>query len=438
MEHQPKDGSERMTKPAPTSSPPQSRHFAVGAAVFTSLAVFSQEIVWNFYDAQVPPALRQYTHSAALIGLLMGMDNFLGLFIQPWMAHRSDRTNTRFGRRLPYLMIGAPLAAVFYVLIPWASSLPMLVAAMFCFAILANGFKAVTDALIADFQAPEHRGKANAMAKIATALTIATGSAISYFIVDKSPHLAFALPAMILVVGTGLVCWLLDERKSYASALRGSQGDDERPYREVVKDIFRSRDRRLLSMLVAVFATAGVWSASRAQLSPYAMEVVGLTRGEAGTLALPGGIAFLIAVLPIAFLSDRWNRVDVCRFGCLVFAAGCLLAFTSPTPKMTMIGLAIGSIGYAAFAVNGLVIVWNLAPQGRSIGAYTGFYTIAAACGATVMPAFIGLLIDLTGWRYMMLHVALGACVCFVLMSLVERRPPSKHAALVGSPGAPQ
>lgn len=390
--------------------------FASTAAIFTALAVFSQELVWNFYDAQVPPALREYTTSAALIGLLMGIDNLLALFIQPWVAHRSDQTRTRFGRRMPYLLFGAPVAAVFFCLIPWMTSFASLIVAMFCFALTANSFKAVTEALVADFQAPAHRGKASALAKIAAALSIVAGSGISYFFVDESPRLAFAFPACLLVLGIAVVSRGLNEKNAHAARCEQEDAAPVQRLRDLLKDIVIAPDRSRAAMIVAVFAFAGTWSAMRSQLSPYAMEVLGLTRGQAGALALPNGIAFVLAVFPIALLSDRYGRIQMCRLGALVFSAGCLCAFAATGIQATTLGLVIAAVGYAAFAVNGIVIMWNLAPDRKCIGAYTGIYLIASASGSTLVPALMGLLIDLSSWRYLMLHTALAGIVSFCLM----------------------
>lgn len=394
--------------------------FASLAALFTTLAVFSQEVVWNFYDAQVPPALRQYTTSAALIGLLMGIDNLLGLFIQPWMAHRSDQTRTRFGRRMPYLLVGAPVAAAFFCLIPWTTGFVSLTVAMFCFALTANSFKAVTEALVADFQAPSHRGKASALAKVAAALSIVAGSGISYFFIDRSPHLAFAIPACLLVLGIAVVSRGLDESNAHTAPSGEGDAAPVQRLRDLLKDIVIAPDRSRAAMIIAVFAFAGTWSAMRSQLSPYAMEVLGLTRGQAGALALPNGIAFVLAVFPIALLSDRYGRVRMCKLGALVFSTGCLFAFAASGVQATTVGLVIASVGYAAFAVNGIVIMWNLAPDSKCIGAYTGIYLIASASGATLVPGLVGLLIDFTSWRYLMLHTALAGIISLWLISRVR------------------
>ncbi|HEY5845831.1 MAG TPA: hypothetical protein VIT42_03465, partial [Microlunatus sp.] len=114
------DTSGATTTPAirqstgPATGPSRGRgreHFPLGTALLVALAVFAIESTWMFYDAQVPPLVQQYVGSAAVIGLLMGMDNVIGIFVQPWIGNRSDRTRTRLGRRIPYLLALAPLAA---------------------------------------------------------------------------------------------------------------------------------------------------------------------------------------------------------------------------------------------------------------------------------------------------------------------------------------
>ena len=50
-------------------------------------------------------------------------DNIAAITIQPYFGALSDNTYTKFGHRLPYLMIGIPIAAVFYALIPFAQTL---------------------------------------------------------------------------------------------------------------------------------------------------------------------------------------------------------------------------------------------------------------------------------------------------------------------------
>ena len=77
------------------------------------LMFFPTIFAWEMYDSQVSISLYFYLGSLALVGLILGLDNLLGLIIQPIMGNKSDNTRTRLGRRIPYLIIGVPLAALF-------------------------------------------------------------------------------------------------------------------------------------------------------------------------------------------------------------------------------------------------------------------------------------------------------------------------------------
>jgi MFS family permease len=398
----------------------------VRAAMLVALAVFAQESVWNFYDAQVPASIGEYTTSAALIGLLMGIDNILGILIQPLVGYISDRTRTRWGRRIPFIVVGTPIAAVFFVLIPYATNFTTLIVFIFLFAITANSYKSVTDSLTPDFQPGERRSTANAIAKVATSLTIIVSSLISLLVVDRSVELAFAIPAILMVVAVAIVALTIQENRSTGYRLAVAEsvkaaGENAWPFRRVIGELLRDRDRSRVFMLLAIFATAGTWAAMRAQLTPYAMEVLGLSRGQAGSLSLPAGIAFIVVALPVALFSDRVGRRLVTRLGVVVFAAGCLLAFAVPSVPLTMAGVVIASVGYSAFSINGVVILWNLAPSMSVLGTYTGLYAVMSALGASLGPAIIGGLVDLTDWRYLFLHAALLASVAFLLLLAVRR-----------------
>jgi MFS family permease len=78
-------------------------------------------------------------------------------------------------------------------------------------------------------------------------------------------------------------------------------------------------------------------------------------------------------------------------------------------------------VGWAAFTINAVVILWSIVPDQKYLGTYTGLYWTAAAIGQTLMPALLGLLVDLTAWRYMMLHAAGLSCLSVLLLLMVVR-----------------
>lgn len=405
-----------------------------GITFFVALMIFAQESAWNFYDNQVPVLLRDQVASAGLVGLLMGMDNLLGIFVQPWIGNRSDNTRTRWGRRVPYLAVGMPLAAVVFVFLPWATSLAALVAVMFLYALLANTTRPLTESMVPDFITPRRRGRANAIVKIATSLTIIVASLISLLVVDEHPRAAFVIPSVILLLTTAVLIAAVRDSHSpaYQAAVAHDGGADpvaaRVPFRRVLSELVNDPDRRRLLLLLAVLLFGGAWFASRALITPYGMEALGLTRGEAGGLTLPSGVAYLLAAYPAALCAERFGALRTMGAGMALFATALTVATIVRTPTGTVVAFCFAAVGAAAFTINAVVTLWNLAPSSQVLGTYTGLYAVTWYLGGFGGPALIGLAVDLTGWTGMLLDVAVLATLAVLVvvrLGRLQRRHPA-------------
>ena len=403
-----------------------------------ALAVFAAESTWNFYDSQVPPLLREHIGSAAVVGFLMGMDNLLGVFIQPWIGNRSDNTRTSWGRRMPYLVVGMPAAALLFLAIPFAASnLVLLIVVIFAFSLVANSFKPVAEALLPDFIPPERRSRANAALRVAASLTAILAAVISIVLIDDHPNVAFAIPSILGLVAVAVLAAKVRDSRSpaYLAALEedGRKHESPKPQvrvRDLVADIVRDSDRSRLLVMVAVLAFSGAWAGVRALATPYAMEVLGLSRGDAGGLALPSGVAFLLAAYPSAMFAERFGRLRVIMAGLVIFALGMVFGTVVPTVAGTIVAFCLLAAGASAFMVNAMVVLWNLAPSSRVHGAYTGLFTVAFVGGGFLGPALIGGMVDLAGWRSMLIDTALVALVAVLAAARVgarQRRSPGSH-----------
>jgi Na+/melibiose symporter-like transporter len=422
-----------------TVDTPRGRKTGRRITFYVALAVFAQESTWNFYDAQVPPLLREHVGSAAVIGLLMGMDNVLGLVIQPWIGNRSDNTRTRWGRRIPYLAVGMPIAAVLFATIPLASSLPALIALMFAYALVANSFKPLGEALLPDFIRPERRSRANAAVKIASSLTIIVSALISTLLVDSHPQLAFSVPSVLMLGSAAVLVWRV--RDSTSRAYREAVAEDREPEREdtpkprmrdILRDIAGDTDRTRLLVILAILLFGAAWAASRSLITNYGIEALGLSRGSAGGLTLPSGVAFLLAAYPLALLSERIGRVRVMASGSTVFVVSLTIGTLLHTSTATIVALCVAAIGAAGFVINGAVVLWNLAPSGRVLGTYTALYTVGWATGGFLGPAVVGGMVDVTGWELMPIDAALLAVFALgavIRIELLRRRSPSETRA---------
>ncbi|NEW68843.1 MFS transporter [Streptomyces rhizosphaericus] len=424
----PPDSHAAMTSSRPAVGERMNR----GAVLWVTLAVFAQEAVWNFYDAQVPEQLRHYFSSAGVIGLIMGLDHSWGILTQPSVGFLSDKLARRRTGRWPIVLVGAALATVPFVLIPWATNLPALMVCVVGFAAVANAFKGVTETLVTDYVAPSARGKAQGFVKAGVSLTIVVSSVISLLVVDRSLHLAFAIPPLLMLIVLGLSWAFLGRRHTDALLPDEEKAEDVREFGSpwaVLKDALRSPSSPTLLLMIGIFCFAGMWSALRSLMTPYGTQVLGLTRGAAGGLVLPGAVAFLVSVLPIAYASHRLGQLRAVRYGVVLFIAGVLVGFAVPTAPGTVTAMVLSSLGYASFAVNALVALWNLAPTRKVLGTYTALYTIASASGMALGPAILGTTVDLTGWRCMFLNAAVAAGVTFLVFTRLARRAPDRATA---------
>lgn len=73
---------------------------------FIGLAFLSISAFWQLYDNIIPLILQNtFGIGETMTGTIMAMDNILALFLLPMFGTLSDRMNTRFGRRTPFIVI---------------------------------------------------------------------------------------------------------------------------------------------------------------------------------------------------------------------------------------------------------------------------------------------------------------------------------------------
>ena len=407
--------------------------FPAKLAFFISLAVFAQEITWNFYDSQVPVSLLKYISSIALVGLVMGLDNLLGLFIEPLIGKRSDNTRTKFGRRIPYIIVGIPVAAIFFVLIAFETSLLTLMIFVIGYVTVMLLFKAPTESLLPDFIPEEHRSKANSFGKIMTSISIIVAALISLLVVDENLQLSFIISAIIMVLCLFIILSTVKEKNatSYQLLLKEEElsTKDTQPKENItLMDTFRSlrkeKDKSTLIMLFAILCMSLAWSGMRALLTPYAMEVYGLSRGTAGSLTLYGGIAFLIFAFPLSLLAEKYGRHLFIKIGFILAIFSMVLGFLIQTLLILIIAIILVSIAWSMLGINMIVIIWGKAPSTKETGTYTGLYYLFYYGAAAFGPAIVGLFIDLTSWYYLLLNIAIIFALGFILTFFIKRETP--------------
>ncbi|MFW9885715.1 MAG: MFS transporter, partial [Candidatus Thorarchaeota archaeon] len=86
------------------------------------LGFFTTGVSWSVYNSYLPidflrPFIIDMGYGAivsTIVGAIMVLDNVFAFAMQPYISARSDKTRTKWGRRMPYIMIGTPIAALFF------------------------------------------------------------------------------------------------------------------------------------------------------------------------------------------------------------------------------------------------------------------------------------------------------------------------------------
>src|SRR5207249_6046577 len=93
---------------------------------------------YAFNNFVLPPILKSFGAPDLLIGLLSSTRSIEGAVIQPTVGALSDRVWTRFGRRAPFVLVGIPLSAVFFISAAFVNTLWALALTIVLFSIFFN------------------------------------------------------------------------------------------------------------------------------------------------------------------------------------------------------------------------------------------------------------------------------------------------------------
>lgn len=127
-------------------------------------------VVWALYNADVPVILQsQFGMSNFATGWIMNIDNIFAVTLIPIIAAYSDKVSTKIGRRMPFIITGMPLMAVFFALVPWiplffgtsTTGLVIFMITVIVMNISAAVSRGPVIALMPDIVPPEQRSPAN-------------------------------------------------------------------------------------------------------------------------------------------------------------------------------------------------------------------------------------------------------------------------------------
>lgn len=304
----------------------------------------------------------------------------------------SDRSTSRFGRRRPWLIVGALGMLVGLALIALAPGAALMAVGWFLAQAAGNLALAAYVASIADQLSPAQYGRASGLVGIASNLAVMIATWLASVLTGNMIAL-FLVPGLIGMVLVLVFAFMLPE-----PVLR----ENRLPFnlRELVLTFWRNPvkfpdfglawgGRFTIILASFMFTTFRVL---------YMENHLGLDAGSA-TLAVATGVTIytvtsMVASLLAGWLSDLLGRRKILvAASILIFGLATYLLLHADTVTAFYVVEAIMGLAYGTYIAVDLALVLEVLPDREQAGKDMGVFNIANALPQSLAPAFGGFLL---------------------------------------------
>lgn len=397
------------------------RTILVGFA-FLSICAF-----WQLYDSVIPLILKNTFHIGdTLSGAIMAIDNVLALFMLPLFGTLSDRTSTKIGKRMPYILCGTAAAVVFMNLLAIADTKVNLVMFMVFLGLTLISmatYRSPAVALMSDVTHKQLRSKANAIINL-----MGTVGAIFSLVLIKvampsegkvNYSVFFGSVSAMMVTAVAILFITIKENRLVAER---EELERRYPTKDDVEQeggnaaLSREIRKSLMGILVCIFFFFMAYNAVTTAFSKYVQSYLGLGGGNFAGVMMIATVVATLAYIPIGIVTSKIGRKKAVMGGILLmigsFAAA---AFFKTYSDVFKIILSLMGIGYASIIVNTLPMVVEMS-KGSDIGKYTGIYYTFSMSAQIITPVLSGALLEYVGYFTLFPYAVVCLIISFIAM----------------------
>jgi Na+/melibiose symporter-like transporter len=388
---------------------------SLATSLFYAAGSIGTGAFYAFNNFVLPPILKALGAPDLLIGLLSSTRSIEGAVIQPTVGALSDRVWTRFGRRKPFLLVGIPLSAAFFVAGAFVDNLLALAVVIFLFSIFFNVAVDPYTALLADIAPFEHRGW---LSGLATGVQLASSVAflvVIYFATSEGasvPLWTYVLVAAVLLVSFGVTLLGIHEPHELEAH---TQGEPRRvPLRAYLEALAEQRQA------VRYLGTLFVYQFGLNAILPYLVLFIveDIHQTDQVGFALSAMLLVVTAASAVAFgrLADRvgTRRVLAIGWGLLAVSAVAGVVITNLTETIVVVVLA-GTGNGAATAVTWPLLTALIPPE--KTGVFAG---LKAAAESVAIPLSVVVAAEVFlprfGYRGIFAMLAINIILALVLL----------------------
>ncbi len=423
------------------------------------LAFFAILMLWQVYNTYCPLILEEllanrYEDANKLtyvIGIIMAMDNLAALILMPIFGVLSDKTKTKKGKRMPYILIGMlasallfPLIATFYLL----NSLMGVILLMMLVLIIMQGYRSPAVALMPDITPKPLRSKANGIINLVGYIgaIIAGALAMVFKKTDGSSQSLvylwpFVIASIFMLIAMFILYFKVDEIKLLKENKEAIEYGEK--YSQSLENVSEERPlskkdfKNLIIILIAIFFWFMSFNAIETFNSLFCQKILN-DSGIHGTFTIILTVSSIISFIVLSPLADKIGRKASILIGLLGLIIGltiiAILAYFTPVESIVnwvwaiyVCTILIG-FSWALVNINSYPMIVEMANK-NNIGKFTGYYYSASMIAQTLTPILIGIIMSLndSGLRLLYVYSAFMMILATVVFLFVKERKSSKE-----------
>ena len=398
-------------------------------------AMMAEESVGTLFIAGVLP------------GIIMAADNVLALFLLPFFGALSDRTSTKIGRRMPFILGGTAAAVILMNLLPLfdngyangasTGKLAMFVVTLGLLLVAMGTYRSPAVALMPDVTPKPIRSRANAIINLMGAV-----GGISYLIVaavlypnSKTAGAAhvnyqplFVVVSVLMAVSVIVLYFTTDEPKLAAAEKEYEAEHPEQQLVEEEPDGSEELPKEVKRSLVMLLNSIALWyigyNGVTTWWTTYVGRVMGQGLGGASTCLLVATGGAIVSYIPVGQLASKIGRKKTIQGGVILLAACFASAYFLTTHYQSInavmfVVFALVGLAWAAINVNSLPMVVEMC-KGSDIGKFTGYYYTFSMAAQVVTPILAGTLLKHISYSMLFPYAAFFVACSFVTMCFVR------------------
>lgn len=386
------------------------------------LGFFGLQFAWQMRLILSGPVTEGLGASPLIFGLIWLAGPVTGMVVQPIIGAMSDKTHTKFGRRKPYLFLGALFASIALILFPNSSNiiesiqsfipfqLPPLTALFFAAIMIwiidacVNAAQGPYRALIPDNMPVEQHSIANSYLSFSIGLgsVIAAGTApfLKYaFNYQMSIPAQFIMAAIAFMGAVTWTCLTINEVQIKQEQKENNEGEkQDTTFIESVKEFFANSPEVSKICLVQFFTWIGIMCmfiyftqysihtvfnvpdltkvTEDIRLS-YEATISNATNFSSFCFAIFNLVCFIVS-LPIGILSSKFGNKIVHSISLISMAiAFCLMGIMTDKTVVTAL-MALAGIGWASTLALPFAMLTRFIKNGSG-GSVMGIFNIFIA-----------------------------------------------------------